>query len=226
MKLLKRLLIVVILIITTFSVYVIIVNRNSKNMTYRQKIMKAIYPAFMWVTKLTGTNSTILTGNTIPPVSFYSLQGTLNNGQPFDFSSLRGKKVLLVNTASDCGYTNQYETLQELATRYKDQLEVIGFPANDFKEQEKSDDEQILQFCKINFGVSFPLAKKSVVVNSPEQNPIFKWLTDKTQNGWNNRFPDWNFSKYLVNEEGVLINYFAPSISPLREEVIAAIEKK
>ncbi len=141
-----------------------------------------------------------------------------------DFSTLKGKKILLVNTASNCGYTNQYNDLQKLHQRYSDKLVVLGFPANDFKEQEKGNDEEIAQFCQVNFGVSFPLAKKSRVVKSVEQNPVFNWLTDKSKNGWTNKQPSWNFAKYLVNENGILTHYFDPSISPLDKQVISAIE--
>ena len=138
---------------------------------------------------------------------------------------LKGKKVMLVNTASDCGYTDQYDDLQKLYEEYKDKLVVIGFPANDFKEQEKGTDEEIAQFCKLNFGVTFPLMKKSSVIKGPQQNEVFKWLTDSAKNGWNNKPPSWNFSKYIVNEEGVLTNYFGSSISPMSKDVLKAINK-
>jgi glutathione peroxidase len=222
---LKRLLIVLLLFVLAFIVYVEIANRNSKHMTYRQKVLKAVYPAFIWFSKLTGKNAKELSGNKRPPVSFYSLKGVLNNGTAFDFASLKGKNVMLVNTASNCGYTGQYADLQQLADTYKDKLVVIGFPANDFKEQEKGSDEEIAQFCKLNFGVSFPLMKKTVVVRSPEQNAVFQWLTDPAKNGWNDKQPSWNFSKYVVNGEGVLVHYFGPSISPMSKEVLAAIKE-
>lgn len=117
----------------------------------------------------------------IPSVSFYSLKDTLIDGTGFDLSQLKGKKVLLVNTASDCGYTGQYDDLQKLSEKYKDKLVVIGFPANDFKEQEKGTDQEIAAFCKLNFGVRFPLMKKSSVKKGPGQNKIFQWLTDPAQ---------------------------------------------
>jgi glutathione peroxidase len=161
-----------------------------------------------------------------PAHPLYNLSVTLNNGTALPLASLKGKKVLLVNTASECGYTGQYTELQQLADRYKDQLEVIGFPANDFKEQEKASDEQIAQFCTRNFGVQFPLAKKTSVVPGPQQHPLFAWLTNPQQNGWNNQMPDWNFSKYLVDEQGVLTHYFGPAISPLSGEVTDAVNKK
>ena len=227
MKKLKRLLIVLLLLIAAFAVYVEIANRNSKNMTYRQKILKAVYPAFMWWTKMRGKNTLELSNQQKqPPVSFYTLKGTLNNGDTLDFASLKGKKVLLVNTASNCGYTNQYDDLQKLAEQYKDKLVVIGFPANDFKEQEKGTDIDIAQFCKVNFGVTFPVMQKSSVVKSTEQNNVYQWLTDSTKNGWNSKPPPWNFAKYIVNEEGVLTNYFGSSISPLNNDVLDAITKK
>jgi glutathione peroxidase len=224
---LKRFLLVVFILLVAFAGYVMFVNRNSKNMTLRQKVLKAVYPALMWYTKLRGKNVTELKNEQKqPPVSFYTLKGTLNNGTVFDFSSLRGKKIMLVNTASDCGYTDQYDALQKLSEEYKDKLVVIGFPANDFKQQEKGTDEEIAQFCKLNFGVSFPLMKKSVVKKNADQNEIFKWLTDSTLNGWNNKPPSWNFAKYIVNEEGMLTNYFGSSISPMSSDVVEAINKK
>ncbi len=222
-KKLKRFFIVLIVLLAVFAAYVEIVNRHSKNMSYRQKILKAVYPAWMWLTKLTGKNTQALTGDKQPPVSFYSLNATLNNGDTLEFSGLKGKKVLLVNTASDCGYTHQYEDLQSLADKYKDRLVVIGFPANDFKEQEKGTDEEIASFCKLNYGIRFPLVKKSVVIRSPEQNPVFQWLTDSSKNGWNKKQPAWNFTKFLVDEQGKLTHYFGPSVSPTGRDVQEAI---
>jgi glutathione peroxidase len=222
---LKKTLIVLLMLVIVFIGYVAIVTRNSTNMTYRQKVLKAVYPAWMWFAKLTGKNAKELSGSTQAPVSFYSLKGTLNDTAVLDFSTLKGKKVLLVNTASNCGYTDQYGDLQKLAEDYTGKLIVIGFPANDFKEQEKGTDEEIGKFCKLNYGVTFPLMKKSTVIKSPEQNSVFQWLTDSTKNGWNNKPPSWNFTKYLVDEEGKLINYFGPSISPVSNDVLDAIKK-
>lgn len=201
-----------------------IVSRNSTHMTVRQKFLKAVYPAFMW---LSGKKARSFSNyQAQPKVSFYSLKPVLNSGTIYDLSQLKGKKVLLVNTASDCGYTNQYDDLQHLYEQEKDKLVILGFPANDFKEQEKGTDEEIAQFCKLNFGVTFPLMKKSVVVKGAEQNEVFKWLSDSELNGWSNKQPSWNFSKYLVNEEGILTNYFDPSVSPLSNEVLSAIHQK
>jgi glutathione peroxidase len=195
-------------------------------MTTKQKVLKAFYPALMWITKLTGTNTSNLKSESIqPPVSFYSLQTILSDGSTFNFAVLKGKKVMLVNTASDCGYTDQYADLEKLYQQYKEQIEIIAFPANDFKEQEKGDDVAIAAFCKKNYGVTFPIMAKSVVIPSDKQNPVFGWLTNPAGNGWNSKEPSWNFSKYLVNEKGELTHYFDPSISPLSKEVIDAIVK-
>jgi len=196
-------------------------------MTVRQTVLKAVYPLWMSLNRLLGKRSKVLVNkmNIQPFQSFYSLSVQLNNGSLLSFDSLRGRKLLLVNTASDCGYTNQYSDLQKLYEKYDDKLTVIAFPANDFQQQEKGSDEEIGNFCKINFGVTFPVALKSSAVKGNGQQKVFQWLTDKTKNGWNNKPPSWNFSKYLINEEGVLTNYFDPAISPLSEEVLKAIEE-
>jgi glutathione peroxidase len=225
MKFLKRTITILLVLIVAFSFCVIYINRNSKHMTPRQKILKAIYPVWMWFTGATGTNNKAFSNEkAAPAVSFYSLKAILNNGAEFDFAQLKGKKVLLVNTASDCGYTSQYDDLQELYEQYNGRLVILGFPANDFKEQEKGSDKEIAEFCKINYGVNFPLMKKSSVVKGAGQNPVFKWLTDSTNNGWNNKPPAWNFSKYLVDENGILTNYFGSSVSPMSAEIINALK--
>ena len=178
----------------------------------------------MWLTGKTRRNVKATPINkAVPVVSFYSLKDTLINGTVFDFEKLKGKKVMLVNTASDCGYTGQYNHLQKLSEEYKDSLVVIGFPANDFKEQEKGSDEEIASFCKLNFSVTFPLMKKSSVVKGANQNKIFEWLTNPEKNGWNHKQPTWNFCKYIVNEHGLLINCFDPGVEPLGKEVAATL---
>jgi len=195
-------------------------------MSIRQSILKLVYPALLWINKMTGRKSSVLKneGAVKPNQSLYNYGVDLNNGKRLELSQLKGKKIMLINTASDCGYTNQYEQLQELYTRLPEKLVIIGFPANDFKEQEKGDDEEIAAFCKINYGVTFPLAKKSSVISGPSQNSIFHWLSHAEENGWLNRQPTWNFSKYLVNEEGVLTHYFDPGVSPLSNDVLKAVE--
>lgn len=195
-------------------------------MTGRQIVLKTLYPIFSVFNYLTGRGTSIRREKNavIPPISIYGLTVILNNGTRFSLETWKGKKVLLVNTASNCGYTPQYEELQELKEMYEGRLEVLAFPANDFKEQEKGTDEEIESFCKINYGVSFPLASKSSVIHGPQQNPVFQWLTQKDKNGWNNFQPPWNFSKYLVSEDGRLLACFDPSVSPISKEMLQAIE--
>ncbi len=225
-KLSKAFIVLLLLIVACWGC-VEIVNRNSKNMTVRQKVLRAVYPLFTGYRQLFGKNTKVLTNekNVQPLQSFYDLSVQLNNGNLLRFDSLRGKKVLLVNTASDCGFTGQYADLQELYVKQNEKLIVIGFPANDFKHQETGDDKEISEFCKVNFGVSFPLATKATVIKSNDQQKVFQWLTHKNENGWNDKQPSWNFSKYLVNEQGILTNYFDPSISPVGKEVMNAINK-
>lgn len=214
MRKLKKLLFVILILAGLFAIWVEIVNRNSSNMTYRQKILKTVYPVIMWITKITGANRSAVKNDKTAPMSFYDLHIILNDGKELSFADLKGKKLLLVNTASNCGYTDQYAELQQLSEQMKDKLVVIGFPANDFKEQEKGSDEEIAQFCKKNYGVTFLLAKKSSVIKGPDQNLVYQWLTDPAKNGWNDKQPEWNFSKYVIDEIGVLKGYYGPSVSP------------
>lgn len=194
-------------------------------MTYRQKVLKAIYPAFMWLSKGALRNSAV-SGEAASGISFYSLESTRSNGERFLFSGLKGKKIVIVNTASDCGFTGQYAQLQELAERYSNSIVVIAFPANDFRQQEKGTDHEIAAFCKVNYGITFPLMKKGTVVKARDQQPVFQWLSEPVKNGWNASAPTWNFCKYIVSEQGELTGFFGPSVSPLSDTFIQAIEKK
>jgi glutathione peroxidase len=208
-----------ILVFSVIALLLVIIKK--KDMTFRQSLLKAVYPLLIAKEKLLGGKQGIIENkqHAKPVFSFYYLKAKTGGGKEVDFNDFKGKKVLLVNTASNCGYTQQYEELQELHTINGDNLVILAFPANDFREQEKGDDKEIEQFCKVNFGITFPLMQKSSVVKSQEQNEVFKWLTDKTKNGWNNKQPEWNFAKYLVDEEGVLTHYFSTKISPLSREV-------
>jgi glutathione peroxidase len=188
-------------------------------LTLRQRLLKWVYPLFVSGKKLITDQQILHNEKAVsPPVPFYGLSVELNDGKELSLGDVRGKKVLIVNTASNCGYTGQYTELQKLHEQSKD-LVIIGFPANDFKEQEKGSDEAIAAFCRANFGVSFLLAKKSRVIRGPGQNKVFQWLTSKELNGWNDQPPAWNFSKYLIDEEGRLMHYFAPAISPLGRQM-------
>ena len=195
-------------------------------MTIKQRLLKSFYPFLMWLSGLKSKHFKIKINEQMkkPAVSLFTLKALFINNSELLLEELKGKKIMLVNTASDCGYTKQYEDLEKLQQQYKGKLVILGFPANDFKEQEKGSDEDIAQFCKINFGVTFLLMKKSHVIKGADQNNIFNWLSDETKNGWNNQAPVWNFTKYLVNEEGVLTHYFASSVSPLSQEVLKAID--
>lgn len=191
-------------------------------MTIRQTILKLFYPLLMRSRPgMVFRNET----HAKPAHALYDLAVTLNTSEVVELSAYRGRKIMFVNTASDCGFTNQYADLEKLHRQSGDRLVIIGFPANDFKEQEKGSDEEIARFCQVNFGVTFPLAKKSVVIKGSDQNPVFRWLTDKKENGWNGRAPSWNFTKFLVNESGELTHFFAPGVSPLDEQVLRAIGK-
>jgi len=200
---------------------------KTKDMTVRQKILKAVYPVIMSVNSIFGKNNQAMKNekNVKPLKSFYDLESVANNGSLIRFSEFPGKKILLVNTASECGYTDQYAELEKLYQQYQGKLVILGFPANDFKNQEKGDDAAIAAFCKLNYGISFPLMRKSQVIKGEAQNKVYQWLTSAKLNGWNNHQPDWNFSKYLVNEEGVLTNYFSQNISPLDDLVTKAIDR-
>ena len=196
-------------------------------MTVRQKFLKAVYPVIMGLGNILGKkNQTMKNEKNVKPLkSFYDLEAQVNDGSLIHFSQFAGKKILLVNTASECGYTDQYSELEKLYQQYQGKLIILGFPANDFKNQEKGDDATIAAFCKLNYDISFPLMRKSQVIKADGQNSVYRWLTDLQQNGWCNHQPDWNFSKYLVNENGVLTNYFNQNVSPLDETIITAISQ-
>jgi len=160
----------------------------------------------------------------IPMEPFYNLHATLNNGKEVPFADFKGKKVLIVNTASACGYTPQYDELEKLYEEYKDKVVIMGFPANDFGAQEQGSDEEIAQFCKVNYGVTFPIAKKSTVVKQDGQNPVYVWLTNSKLNGWNDTQPNWNFCKYLIDENGELEAFYESAVSPLSEDIIGDLK--
>ncbi len=170
----------------------------------------------MKVSKLTGMGISIAKNdkNIQPLKSFYEIEATANNGELIAFKKYLGKKIMIVNLASKCGFTPQYEELEKLHQQYKDEIVVLGFPSNDFGGQEPGSDEQIAEFCKINFGVTFQIFVKDAVSGSEKQ-LVYKWLTDETQNGWNTKEPDWNFCKYLIIENGNLHSLYSSSVSPL-----------
>lgn len=211
--------------LAAFGAFVGISQRNNPHMSFRQKILRTLYPALMWMTRLSGKNTTVLMRSGIEPsVSIYDLNMQMLDGDTLSLSDYRGRYVLLVNTASDCGYTGQYEELQQLQDQMGDRLQIIAFPSNDFKEQERGTDSDISSFCQRNYGVRFPVVVKSGVLRKPGQQPIYDWLTDPKQNGWNSLNPQWNFAKFLIDREGRLIRYFGPSVSPLSPDVVDVLK--
>jgi glutathione peroxidase len=184
-------------------------------MTIRQQLMKLAYPLIM----LLGKKNTQKNETAKAKESFYNLNATNNKGQSISMEQYKGKNILIVNTASNCGFTNQYDDLEKLYKSNAPNLIILGFPANDFKKQEAGSDAEIAEFCRINFGVTFPLMQKSVVVKTKEQNTIFNWLSNPALNGWNAQEPTWNFCKYLINKDGELTHFFAQNVSPLSKEI-------
>ena len=141
------------------------------------------------------------------------------DGKEIDFSKFKGKKILVVNTASRCGYTKQYEGLQKLYETYNKKLVVVGFPCNQFLGQEPGTSEEIMTFCKTNYGVTFPLAEK-IDVKGKDAAPIYKWLCSKEANGVLDTKISWNFNKFLLDENGNMLAYFPSSVKPDGEEIL------
>ena len=147
------------------------------------------------------------------------------NGKSFDFSSLQGKKVMIVNTASKCGLTPQYEKLEALYQKYKNKnFIIIGFPANNFMGQEPGTDQEISTFCQKNYGVSFPMMSK-ISVKGKSMHPVYQFLTKKSKNGLEDNEVQWNFQKYLIDEEGHLVKVISPRTQPDDASIIQWIEK-
>ena len=160
-----------------------------------------------------------------PNQSFYDLDAINIDGEKLSMSNYRNKKILIVNVASKCGYTPQYESLQALYEEHKDSLYILGFPSNDFLNQEPGTNTEIKTFCNVNFGVKFDLFEK-ISVKGNKIHPIYNWLSNKELNGWNNRQPTWNFSKYLIDENGILVGVWGPSIDPLSNEIKSRLVTK
>lgn len=154
------------------------------------------------------------------PIHDYSF--TSIEGKVVPLSSFKGKHLLLVNVASRCGFTPQYAELEELSKRYADRLVVIGFPANDFLDQEPGTNEEIQTFCQTRYGVTFPLSQKVAVTGSGKCD-VFRWLSNKGLNGWNDKEPRWNFYKYLIDPSGELVKVFPSSTTPLSQEITEAL---
>jgi len=167
-----------------------------------------------------------VTGVTAQVKILYDFKTTTIDGAPFDLSSLKGKKVLIVNTASKCGFTPQYEGLEKLYEKYKDHnFVIVGFPTNNFKQQETGSNSEIKEFCTKNYGVTFPLMSKISVVGN-DIDPIYKWLTSKSENGVLDAPVKWNFQKFMIDENGHLAGVAWSAEKPDSEKIIDWIEGK
>ncbi|WP_455170091.1 glutathione peroxidase [Aegicerativicinus sediminis] len=153
-----------------------------------------------------------------PVENIYKIEINDINGNPMDLSQYKGKYVLFVNVASECGFTKQYEDLQNLYEQYQDNLVIIGSPCNQFGGQEPGTADEIQQFCKRNFGVTFPLTEK-IEVKGENQHPLYAWLTDKDKNGSKSSSVKWNFQKYLVSPDGKLVDFFYSITNPTSSKI-------
>ncbi len=140
-------------------------------------------------------------------------------GEDIDFALLAGKKIIVVNVASACGYTPQYQQLQELYEQFQDQMTIVGFPSNDFGGQEPGSDQEIQAFCSLRYGVTFPMTTK-IRIKGSEAHPVYQWLTQKERNGVADSEVRWNFQKYLLDESGRLVRSLPSSVSPLDEAIL------
>jgi glutathione peroxidase len=150
--------------------------------------------------------------------SIYDIEINSLQGKPINLSLFKGKKILFVNVASKCGFTPQYKELQKLHNIYEESLVVIGVPCNQFGKQEPGNSSEINEFCQVNYGVSFLITEK-ISVKGKEQHPLYSWLTNKNENGRKNSSVKWNFQKYLINEDGELIDYYYSMTSPTSSKI-------
>ena len=188
-------------------------------MTLLKWIKKLLYPVLMHLlpkTKLLSPKHVLMTS------SIYQIPLRDIDGNNTTLASYKGKKLLIVNVASECGYTHQYAQLQELYDLHKEKIIVLGFPSNNFGAQEPGNNIAIKFFCTENYQVTFPMFEKSDVVGE-SMNPLYQWLSDKELNGWNDKQPNWNFCKYLVSENGELLNFFSETVSPFDEAITTQI---
>jgi glutathione peroxidase len=158
--------------------------------------------------------------------SFYDFKVKNIDGEDFDLASLKGKKVLVVNTASKCGFTPQYEDLQKLYDKYSSRgFIIIGFPANNFMNQEPGSEAEIKQFCTLNYNVTFPMMSK-ISVKGDDIHPLYEWLTKKELNGKADSKVKWNFQKYMIDENGKLVDVAFSKTNPMDDQIVNWIENK
>ena len=154
--------------------------------------------------------------------NFYDLIVSDLTGKKVGLEKFRGKKIMLVNVASKCGYTTQYKGLQSLYENYSKEIEIIGIPCNDFGKQEPGSSSEIEKFCSINYGISFTMLEKQSSKGKNKSN-LFEWLSDPKLNGWNSELPSWNFCKYIINENGDLTHFFQSNVTPNSSRVKQAL---
>ena len=154
--------------------------------------------------------------------SVYEFEVRTIDRQTISLGKYKGKKMLIVNVASECGYTPQYKGLQELHSKYGDKLVVLGFPSNDFGGQEPGTQDEIKSFCEKNYGVTFPIMEK-IVVKGKNMHPLYRWLSNKEENGVTDEAPNWNFCKYLIDENGRIVRFFKSKTEPMSEELTSLL---
>ena len=198
-------------------------------------MIKILIPTHYWLITLIGFSIVILlsgfsykriaknNNSTVSSSNFYDLKAVTIDGQEISFEKFKGKKVLIVNVASKCGYTYQYEGLQKLHELYGNKVAILGFPANDFLFQERGSNEEIAEFCESNYGVTFQMFEK-ITTKGKKQSPVYHWLSNKELNGWNDQKPSWNFCKYIIDEDGKLVGFFDSKVKPLSEEIVSLIK--
>jgi glutathione peroxidase len=168
---------------------------------------------------------TIITSATMAQGNFHQFKATTIDGKQLDFATLKGKKVLVVNTASKCGLTPQYKSLEELYKEFGgEKFEIIGFPANNFMGQEPGSNEEIATFCEKNYGVTFTMMDK-ISVKGKDIHPVYQWLTEKAKNGVADNKVSWNFQKFLIDENGNLVKSLSPQTSPVDDEILTWLGK-
>lgn len=159
---------------------------------------------------------------TVSAKSLFDFSVKTIEGKTVNLGQYKGKKVVILNTASKCGYTPQYGDWEKFHKAHGDKIVVLGFPANNFMSQEPGSNEEIASFCQKNYGVTFPMFEKVDVVGNA-QHPLYQWLSKKEMNGWNDKAPTWNFCKYVINEQGQLTNFFASGVKPTDAEFKKAV---
>jgi glutathione peroxidase len=174
------------------------------------------------IISLTLIGNSLMTQSKDSKQSIYDISFKNIDGKNVSLSDFKGKKILIVNVASKCGYTSQYSDLQDLYDKHSDKIEVVAFPCNDFGGQEPGSNAQILEFCSVNYGVQFPVMDK-IKIKGELIHPVYKWLTDPSRNGWNSTAPSWNFGKYLIDENGNLSDYYPSNVNPNGEKIISQL---